>query len=178
MVFPTFFNLSLNFAIRSSWHEPQSAAGLVFTECIEHLHLWQRISSVWFWYWPSGDVHVYKVIICVVGRVCLLWPVCSLGKTLLAFVLLHFVLQGQSCLLLQVSPDFQFCNEEFIIWVTVSSQSCFCWLYRDSPSSAAKNIISLISVLTVWWCPCLELSRVLLEECVWYDQCSLFPKLF
>ena len=29
----------------------------------------------------------------------------SLGKTLLAFALLHFVLQGQTCLLLQVSLD-------------------------------------------------------------------------
>ena len=33
----------------------------------------------------------------------------SLGKTLLAFVLLHFVLQGQTCLLLQVSLDFLLC---------------------------------------------------------------------
>ena len=32
--------------------------------------------------------------------------VCSLGKTLLAFALLHFVLQGQTCLLIQVSLDF------------------------------------------------------------------------
>ena len=32
----------------------------------------------------------------VVGRGCLLWPVCSLGKTLLAFALLHFVLQSQT----------------------------------------------------------------------------------
>ena len=39
-------------------------------------------------------------------------------------------------------------------WVTVSSWSCFCYLYRASPSLAAKNIINLISVLTVWWCPC------------------------
>ena len=31
---------------------------------------------------------------------------CSLGKTLLAFALLHFVLQGQICLLLQVFLDF------------------------------------------------------------------------
>ena len=30
---------------------------------------------------------------------------CSLGKTLLAFVLIHFVLQGQTCLLLQLSLD-------------------------------------------------------------------------
>ena len=28
VVFPTFFNLSLNFAIRSSWFEPQAAPGL------------------------------------------------------------------------------------------------------------------------------------------------------
>ena len=26
-----------------------------------------------------------------------------------------------------------------MIWATVSSQSCFCWLYRASPSLAAKN---------------------------------------
>ena len=36
MVFPTFFNLSLNLAIRSS---PQSAPSLVFADCIELLHL-------------------------------------------------------------------------------------------------------------------------------------------
>ena len=37
--FPTFFNLSLNFAERSWWSEPQSAQGLVFAYCIELLHL-------------------------------------------------------------------------------------------------------------------------------------------
>ena len=35
MVFSTFFNFSLNLAIRSSWSEPQSAPGLVFADCIE-----------------------------------------------------------------------------------------------------------------------------------------------
>ena len=45
------------------------------------------------------------VFSCVIGRGCFLWPVHSLGKTLLAFALLHFVLQGQMCLLLQVSLD-------------------------------------------------------------------------
>ena len=35
-----------------------------------------------------------------------------------------------------------------MIWATVSSWSCFCWLYKASPSLAAKNIISLILVLT------------------------------
>ena len=58
-----------------------------------------------------------------------------------------------------------------MIWATVSSWSCFCWPYRASPSLAAKNIINLISVLTIWWCPCVESSLVLLEEGVCYDQC-------
>ena len=65
-----------------------------------------------------------------------------------------------------------------MIWTTVSSWSCFCWLYRASPSLAAKNIIRLISVLTIWWCPCVESSLVLLEEGVCYDQCILFTKLY
>jgi len=44
VVFPTFFNLSLNLAVRSSWSEPQSAPSLAFADCIELLHLWlQRI---------------------------------------------------------------------------------------------------------------------------------------
>ena len=47
-----------------------------------------------------------RVFSCVVGRGCLLWPVHSLGKILLAFALLHFVLEGQICLLLQVFLDF------------------------------------------------------------------------
>ena len=51
-----------------------------------------------------------------------------------------------------------------MLWATVSSWSCFCWLYRASPSLAAKNIINLILVLTIWWCPCVESSLVLLEE--------------
>ena len=44
VVFPTLFNFSLNLAIRISWPKPQSAPGLVFSDCIELLHLWlQRI---------------------------------------------------------------------------------------------------------------------------------------
>ena len=49
---------------------------------------------------------IRRVFSCGVGRGCLLWLVHSLGKTLLAFYLLHFVLQGQPSLLLQVSLDF------------------------------------------------------------------------
>ena len=70
MVFPTFFNLSLNFAIKSSWSEPQSVPSLVFADCIQLLYLWlQRIWSIWFWYWPSGDVHVQSCLLCCWKRV-------------------------------------------------------------------------------------------------------------
>ena len=47
-----------------------------------------------------------RLFSCVVGRGCLLWPVHSLGKTGLAFALLHSIFQGQICLLLQVFPEF------------------------------------------------------------------------
>ena len=67
-------------------------------------------------------------------------------------------------------------HKELMIWAIVSSRSCFCWLYRAaSPSSAAKNIINLMLVLTIWWC--VELSLVLLEEGACYDQCFLLAKL-
>ena len=44
-----------------------------------------------------------------------------------------------------------------MIWTTVSSWSCFCWLYRASPSLAAKNIINLISVLLLSHFSCVRL---------------------
>ena len=71
----------------------------------------------------------------------------------------------------------EFGNKEFMVWATVSSWSCSCWLYRACPSLAAKNIINLISVLTIWWCPCVESSLVLLEEGICYDQCAVLAKL-
>ena len=82
----------------------------------------------------------------------------DLGHFWMVYGFLHF-LQFQS----------EFGNKEFMIWATVSSWSCFCWLYRASPFLAAKKIINLISVLTIWWCPCVESSLVLLEEGVYYD---------
>ena len=70
-------------------------------------------------------------------------------------------------------------------WATVSSPSCFCWLYRASPSLAAKNIINLISVLTIWWCPCVESllccwKRVFAMTSVfsWQNSISLCPASF
>ena len=46
-----------------------------------------------------------RVFSCV-GRGCLLWPVHSLSRALLAFALLHSVPQGQICLLLQLFLGF------------------------------------------------------------------------
>ena len=60
-----------------------------------------------------------------------------------------------------------------MIWATVSSQSYFCWLYRASPSLAAKNIINLISVLTIWWCPCIVFFFVVGRGCLLWWVCSL-----
>ena len=57
-----------------------------------------------------------RVVSCVVGRRCLVWPGHSFGKTLLAFALLHFVLQGQICLLLQVSLDFLLLHSSPLWW--------------------------------------------------------------
>ena len=57
-----------------------------------------------------------RVFFCVVGRGCLLWPVCSLGKTLSSFALLHSALQGQICLLLQVFLDFLLLHSSYLWW--------------------------------------------------------------
>ena len=57
-----------------------------------------------------------RVFSCVVGRGCLLWPVRSLGKTLLAFSLLHSIFQGQICLLPQVFLDFLLLHSSPLKW--------------------------------------------------------------
>ena len=57
-----------------------------------------------------------RVISCVFGRGHLLWPVCSLGKTWLAFALPHFVLQDQKCLLLQLFIDFLILHFSSLWW--------------------------------------------------------------
>ena len=58
-----------------------------------------------------------------------------------------------------------------MIWATVTSRSCFCWLNRASPSSATKNIISLTSVLTV-----MSVYRVV--SCFVERKCLLWPVHF
>ena len=91
---------------RSSWSEPQSHPGLVFAGCIELLHFWLQGNNQSYFGVDRLLMFTCRVFSCVVGRGYLLWPMHSLGKTLLAFALLHSVLQGQTCLLLQVFLDF------------------------------------------------------------------------
>ena len=103
MVFPTLFSLSLNFALRTddlSHNQLQvlflltlySFSIFAYKECNQSdFSIDQLVMSM------------YKVVSCVIEKWCLLWSVHSLGRILLAFALLHFGLQGQTCLLHQVS---------------------------------------------------------------------------
>ena len=91
----------------------------------------------------------------------------------------------------KASSDIHFAFLHFFFWVMVllpvsctmsrtsvhSSSGIVHSSYRASPSLAAKNIFSLTSVSTIWWCPCVESSLVLLEEGICCDQCVLFTKL-
>ena len=70
-----------------------------------------------------------------------------------------------------------------MIWATVSSRSCFCWQYTVSPSLAAKTVIFLISVSSIWWCSCLLLccwKRVfaMTSAFSWQNSLSLCPASF
>ena len=74
------------------------------------------------------DIIFYIKLFCVFLN-CLLWiwPMHSFGKTLLAFALLHFVLQSQTCLLLYVSLDFLLLHSTMmkrISFFDVTSRSC------------------------------------------------------
>ena len=57
-----------------------------------------------------------RLVSWVVGKGCLLWSVCSLDKTLFAFALLHFELQGQTFLLFWVSLDFLLFHSNPLCW--------------------------------------------------------------
>ena len=102
VVFPTFFNLILIFTIRSSWSEPQSAPSLVFADCIELLHLWLKEYNQSDFSIDHLVMSMCRVFSCVVGKGCLLCPVRSFGKTLLALPCFILYSEGQICLLLQV----------------------------------------------------------------------------
>ena len=74
----------------------------------------------------------------------------TLGNTLLAFALLHFVLNGQTCLLLQVFLDFLFLHpiqddEKDIFFGVGSSRS-----YRSSWSHSTSASSALLVGALIW----------------------------
>ena len=98
------------------------------------IHSSGTLSSLILWIYLSLLLHNHKGF--------------DLGHSWMVFVFPYF-LQYKS----------EFFNKDFMICTTDSSPSCFCWLYRQkiSPSLAAKNIINLIWILTIWLCPCVSL---------------------
>ena len=144
-------------------------------------HFGFYISFSWGWSWWLSSVKCHEPLSIVLQALCtsdlIPWIYFSLPLyNHKEFDLGHTWMFSGFPYFLQFKSEFG--NKEFMIWATVSSQSCFCWLCRDSPSLAAKNRINLILVLTIWWCPCIELSLVLLEAGVCYDQCILLAKLY
>ena len=81
-----------------------------------------------------------RVFSCVVGSGCLLWPVCSLGRTWLAFALIHSVLQGQICLLLQ----------EFLDFVPVHPKGDQSWVFIGRTDVEAETPILWPSDVKSW----------------------------
>ena len=72
VVFPIFFNLSLNLAIRSSQSEPQSTPSLVFADYIELLHLCCKEYNQSYFGVDHLVMSMCRVFSCVVGKGCLL----------------------------------------------------------------------------------------------------------
>ena len=152
---------------------PLFFASLLFTA------IYKASSVSWGWSWSLSPVQCHKPPSIVHQALCLSGLIPYMYFPLPLYNHKGFYL-GHTWMLL-VFPTFfnsEFDNKEFMIWATVSSQSCFCCLYRASPSLAAKNIINLTLVLSIWWCPCVKSSLVLLEEGVCYDQDILLAKLY
>ena len=146
MVFPTFFNLSLNLALRSSWSEPQLAPSLVFAEYI-------NLSIFGCKEYNQSDFNIDPLVMsmCTVFSYVLEEGVCyDLGKALLAFALLHFVLQGQICLLLQVPLDFLLTLSSFLNEILLSFQQ----LMEYTPRPGAIRCI-LENYYFIWELLCL-----------------------
>ena len=103
----------MNLAIRSSSSEAQSAPGLVFVDSIELLHLGCKEHKQSDFSIDNLVISMCRVFSCVVVRGCLLQPVRSLGKTLLALSLLYSTFQGQICLEVKWSEVAQSCPTLF-----------------------------------------------------------------
>ena len=78
----------------------------VLADCKELLHLWlQTIQSIWFRYWPSGDVHVWSWLLCCWKRAFAMTSVFSWQYSA-SLCPASFCTPSQTCLLFQVSLEF------------------------------------------------------------------------
>ena len=137
------------------------------------------ISFSWGWSWSLSPVQCHKPLSIVHQALYQIYFLKSISHSHCIIIrdLISVIPEWFSSFPHFLQFQSEFGNKEFVIWATVSSQS-FCWLYSASPFLAAKNIINLISVLTIWWCPCVESSLVLSEDGVCYDLCVLLAKLY
>ena len=141
-----------------------------------------------------------RVFFWVFGRVCLLWLVHFLCKMLLTFALLHFVLQGQTCQLLQVSLDFLLKKKLIYFkwrWITLQycggfchtlawiSHRCSCVPHPEPPSHLSRHPIpqrcpgapalsALFHALNLdWW----SISHMVIYMFQCYSLKSSYPHL-
>ena len=97
-----------------------------------------------------------RVVSCIVGvvtSVVVCYDHSVLGKTLLAFALLHFVLQGQTCLLLQVSLDFLLLHSSPPLWGkehVFLKFSCFFYDPMDVGNLISGSSAFSKSSLNIW----------------------------
>ena len=89
-----------------------------------------------------------RIVSCVVGKGCLLWPMWSLDKTRLVFALLYFILQSQTCLLLQVSFYLLLCipipyDEKcaFFFFFGVNSRKSYRSSRNNSTSASSASVV-------------------------------------
>ena len=67
----------------------------------------------------------------------------------------------------------EFCYENLMIWATVS---LFLLTLYSFSIFGYKNVINLILVLTIWWCPCVKSSLVMLKKGACYNQYILLAE--
>ena len=96
VAFPTFFNISLNLAIRRLYSEPQSVPSLVFADYLELLYLWLQGYNQSYFGIDHLVMSMCRVLSVLLEEGVRFDKCILLAKLLLAFALLHSVLQGQT----------------------------------------------------------------------------------
>ena len=147
MAFSTFFSLSLNFAIRSSWaHDLRlSQLQVLFLLTVESFSIFScKEYNQSYFNIDHLVMSVCRVISCVVGRGCLLWPAHS-GKTLLAL----------SCFILYCKTKLA-CHYRYLL----TSYSEF-----QSPMMKTTGFLLLLAVLE----GLVGLHRAIQFQLLWYQ---------